>query len=167
VIVRTTSAEHTRAVGAAIATCLRPGTAVLLSGDLGSGKTTLAQGIAAGLGVKEPVVSPTFAIVREYEGDVPVAHVDVYRLERMQELHDLGFEEIIDGQRVVLLEWADLVLPVVGTGGARVVVRLHQPDDEDDDVRAIDVHALNDRSLDERLTRALGSSGPAAERQAR
>jgi tRNA threonylcarbamoyladenosine biosynthesis protein TsaE len=157
VIFRTTSAEQTRAVGAAIATCLRPGTAVLLSGDLGSGKTTLAQGIAAGLGVKDPVVSPTFAIVREYEGDVPVAHVDVYRLERMQELHDLGFEEVVDGERVVLIEWADLVMPVVGTGGQRVVVRMSQPDDGDDDERVIDVHALHDRALDERLARALSA----------
>ncbi|HEX4492227.1 MAG TPA: tRNA (adenosine(37)-N6)-threonylcarbamoyltransferase complex ATPase subunit type 1 TsaE [Acidimicrobiia bacterium] len=158
-IVRTTSAEQTRAVGAAIATCVRPGTAVLLSGDLGSGKTTIAQGIAAGLGVKEPVVSPTFAIVREYEGDVRVAHVDVYRLERMQELHDLGFEEIVDGDRVVLLEWAELVMPVVGAGGDRIVVRLGAPDDgDDDDVRTIDVHAPHDRALDERLTLAVNAT---------
>jgi tRNA threonylcarbamoyladenosine biosynthesis protein TsaE len=163
VIVRTSSADQTRAVGAAIATCVRPGTAVLLNGDLGSGKTTLAQGIAAALGVKEPVVSPTFAIVREYEGDVPVAHVDVYRLERMQELHDVGFEEIVDGERVVLLEWADLVMPVVAGSGERIIVRLHQPDDGgDDDVRTIDVHALHDPALDERLERALRAiDGPA------
>ena len=161
-IVRTTSAEQTRAVGAAIASCVKPGTAVLLSGDLGSGKTTLAQGIAAALGVKEPVVSPTFAIVREYEGDVRIAHVDVYRLERMQELHDLGFEEVVDGERVVILEWADLVMPVVGTGGDRIVVQLRPSDDGDDDARTIDVHALHDRALDERLTRALTAIHPQA-----
>jgi tRNA threonylcarbamoyladenosine biosynthesis protein TsaE len=157
VILRTASAAETRAVGAAIATCVRPGTAVLLSGDLGSGKTTLAQGIAAGLGVTEPVVSPTFAIVREYEGRVPVAHVDVYRLEHMQELHDLGFEEVMDGNRVVIIEWADLVMPVVGIGSDRIVVHLHPSDDEDgdDDVRVIDVHAFQDRALDAHLARAL------------
>jgi tRNA A37 threonylcarbamoyladenosine biosynthesis protein TsaE len=73
----------------------------------------------------------------------------------MQELHDVGFEEIVDGDRVVLLEWAELVMPVVGSGGDRIVVRLHQPDDAGDDVRTIDVRAPHDRSLDERLARAL------------
>jgi tRNA threonylcarbamoyladenosine biosynthesis protein TsaE len=142
VIVRTGSAAATRAVGAAIASCLAPGDVVVLSGDLGSGKTTLAQGIAAALGVTEPVVSPTFAIVREYEGSVPVAHVDVYRLDRMQELHDLGLEEIFDGSRVVLVEWGDLVAPVLP--GDRVVVRLRAGADDDeheDDARTIEVTA--------------------------
>jgi tRNA threonylcarbamoyladenosine biosynthesis protein TsaE len=138
VIVRTASAIETRAVGAAIASCLEPGAVVVLSGDLGSGKTTLAQGIAAALGVTEPVVSPTFAIVREYEGRVPVAHVDVYRLDRIQELHDLGLEEIFDGRRIVLVEWGELVAPVLP--GDRVVVRL-QHDDDDDDARVIEVTA--------------------------
>jgi tRNA threonylcarbamoyladenosine biosynthesis protein TsaE len=138
VIVRTSSAAQTRAVGAAIASCLAPGDVVVLSGDLGTGKTTIAQGIAAALGVTEPVVSPTFAIVREYEGRLPVAHVDVYRLDRVQELHDLGLEEIFDGTRIVLVEWGDLVTPVLP--GDRVVVRLRHCDD-DDDAREIDVTA--------------------------
>ena len=156
-IVRTTSAGATRAVGAAIASCLAPGDVVVLSGDLGSGKTTLAQGLAAALGVTEPVVSPTFAIVREYEGRVPVAHVDVYRLDRVQELHDLGLEEILDGTRVVLVEWGDLVSPVLP--GDRVVVRLRPGDDADeDDARVIDVTAegsARSRSLEARITSAL------------
>ena len=85
-------------------------------------------------------MSPTFAIVREYDGRVPVAHVDVYRLDRVQELHDLGLEEIFDGSRVVLVEWGDLVAPVLP--GDRVVVRLRPgDDDDDDDVRVIDVAA--------------------------
>ena len=87
----------------------------------------------------EPVVSPTFAIVREYEGRVPVAHVDVYRLEHVQELHDLGFEEIVDGDRVVLVEWGDLVAPVLP--GERLVVELRRVDDDADDEREIVVHA--------------------------
>lgn len=135
--VRTTSAAETRAVGAAIASCLVPGDVVVLAGELGSGKTTLAQGIAGELGVTEPVVSPTFAIVREYNGRVPVAHVDVYRLDHVQELHDLGFEEIVDGSRVVLVEWGDLIAPILPLD--RVVVRL-QPGD-DDDARVVDVSA--------------------------
>lgn len=168
-MIRTTSAAETRSVGAAIASCLAPGAAVLLTGDLGSGKTTLAKGIAEGLGVTEPVVSPTFAIVREYEGRVPVAHVDVYRLERLQELHDLGFEEILDGNRVVIVEWADLVMPVFAGSGPRVVVHLRQPDgeDENDDVRVIDVRVPNDRVLGDRVASALGGMGIGVEKDAR
>jgi tRNA threonylcarbamoyladenosine biosynthesis protein TsaE len=150
VIVNTASAAETRAVGAAIATCLVPGDVVVLAGELGSGKTTLAQGIAAGLGVTEPVVSPTFAIVREYVGDVAVAHVDVYRLDHVQELHDLGFEEIVDGSRVVLVEWGELVAPILPLD--RVVVRL-QPGD-DDDARVVDVR-VEGSSRSESLTASL------------
>ena len=154
-IVQTASAEETRAVGGAIASCLAPGDVVVLEGELGSGKTTLAQGIAGALGVTDPVVSPTFAIVREYEGDVPVAHVDVYRLDHVQELHDLGFEEIVDGSRVVLVEWGELVTPILPVD--RVVVRVRLADD-DDDTRVIDVSAQgSDRSaaLNARLWSSL------------
>jgi tRNA threonylcarbamoyladenosine biosynthesis protein TsaE len=157
VIVRTTSADGTRAVGAAIASCLAPGDVVVLGGGLGSGKTVLAQGIAAALGVTEPVVSPTFAIVREYEGRVPVAHVDAYRLDRVQELHDLGLEEIFDGLRVVLVEWGDLVAPVLP--GHRVVVRMRH-DDDDDNARVIDVTAegsFRSPALAARLASALAA----------
>jgi tRNA threonylcarbamoyladenosine biosynthesis protein TsaE len=157
VIVRSTSAAETRAVGAAISSCIAPGDVVVLSGNLGSGKTTIAQGIAAGLGVTEPVVSPTFAIVREYEGRVPVAHVDVYRLDHVQELNDLGFEEILDGSRVVLVEWGDLVAPMLIAEGDRIVVRLHNVDD-DDDARDIDVSVDRfgrNASLTAQLERAL------------
>jgi tRNA threonylcarbamoyladenosine biosynthesis protein TsaE len=157
VIVQTASAAETRAVGAAIAACLTVGDIVVLAGDLGSGKTTLAQGIAGALGVTEPVVSPTFAIVREYDGTVPIAHVDVYRLDHVQELHDLGFEEIVDGSRVVLVEWGDLIAPMLPVD--RVVVRLRLAAD-DDDARVIDVSAEgSERSpaLRGRLSSALQS----------
>ena len=159
-IVRTESAAQTRAVGAALASCVEPGDVVVLGGDLGSGKTTLAQGIAAALGVTEPVVSPTFAIVREYEGRVAIAHVDVYRLDHIQELHDLGFEEILDGTRVVLVEWGELIAPVLAGDGARITVRLEPGTGahDDDDVRIIDVSVTGSARrgvLNEQLERAL------------
>ncbi|MEO8423340.1 MAG: tRNA (adenosine(37)-N6)-threonylcarbamoyltransferase complex ATPase subunit type 1 TsaE [Actinomycetota bacterium] len=106
---RAGTADDTRAVGEAIAALLLPRDAVILTGELGAGKTTLVQGIARGLGVTEHVVSPTFTLVREYHGRLEVAHVDVYRLERMQDVMDLGLEEIGDGEAVLLVEWGDAV----------------------------------------------------------
>ncbi len=103
------TATDTRAVGAAIAELLVPGDVVALCGDLGAGKTTFVQGAAAALGVREPVASPTFVLVRQYRGDVSVAHVDVYRLDRIQEVLDLGFEELLDGGGVVFVEWGDVI----------------------------------------------------------
>ena len=80
----------------------------MLSGDLGAGKTTIAKGLARGTRCDEPVTSPTFTIVQEYDGRVPVAHVDVYRLDRIQELHDLGFEELLES-RVTIVEWGEAI----------------------------------------------------------
>ena len=113
--IRTDSADATRAVAAALAESLVPGDLVLLVGDLGAGKTAFAQGLAKGLGIEEPVTSPTFTIVQQYEGRLRLAHVDVYRLDRVQDLYDLGFDELIDDDGVTVVEWGDLVaqaLPV-------------------------------------------------------
>jgi tRNA threonylcarbamoyladenosine biosynthesis protein TsaE len=106
---RATTADDTRAVGEAVAGLLRPRDAVVLTGELGAGKTTLAQGIARGLDVTDQVVSPTFTLVREYHGRLEVAHVDIYRLERMQDVMDLGLEELGDGEAVLLVEWGEAI----------------------------------------------------------
>ena len=118
----TTSADETRALAAAISEHLQPGDVVVLAGDLGAGKTTFAQGLARGLGVDGPVTSPTFTLVQQYSGRLPVAHVDVYRLERIQELHDLGFEELVDGDGVTIIEWGDAAAQVLPAD--RVVVQI-------------------------------------------
>ena len=107
---RTTAADDTRAVGEALAGLFRPRDAVALTGELGAGKTTLVQGIAGGLGVTDQVVSPTFTLVREYRGtDIEIAHVDVYRLDRVQDVVDLGLDELGDGEALLLVEWGDAV----------------------------------------------------------
>jgi tRNA threonylcarbamoyladenosine biosynthesis protein TsaE len=106
---RTRTAEETRGAGEAIAGLLRGGDAVSLTGDLGAGKTTLVQGAAQGLGVAGPVVSPTFTLVREYEGRLRVVHVDVYRLDRMQDAIDLGLEELAGDDAVLFVEWGDAI----------------------------------------------------------
>jgi tRNA threonylcarbamoyladenosine biosynthesis protein TsaE len=105
--------DDTRAVGEAIAPVLLPGDVVSLSGDLGAGKTAFVQGAARGLGVEDRVTSPTFVIVREYEGRVPVLHIDVYRLSRVAELMDLGYEEYLDPSSVVFIEWGPAVESVL------------------------------------------------------
>jgi tRNA threonylcarbamoyladenosine biosynthesis protein TsaE len=130
----TTNAETTQAVAAAVGAQLQIGDLVVLTGDLGAGKTTFAKGLARGLGVTQPVTSPTFTIVQEYDGRVPVAHVDVYRLDRIQELHDLGFEELLES-RVTIVEWGEAIALVLPRD--RIDVRLAMDDAIDDDDRRV------------------------------
>jgi tRNA threonylcarbamoyladenosine biosynthesis protein TsaE len=133
---RTTSASSTRQVAAVLGTTLSAGDVVVLVGDLGAGKTTFAQGLAYGLGVDAPVTSPSFTLVQEYAGRVPVAHVDVYRLERVQELYDLGFEELIDGDSVTMIEWGDAVQQILPPD--HVVVRIEAGMDADERTVTVD-----------------------------
>lgn len=99
--------EATLALARRLAELLRPGDVVLLEGELGAGKTCFVRGIAEGLGVRERVLSPTFTLLREYEGRLPLYHLDAYRLEGPWDLHDLGLEEYLEGQGVLAVEWAD------------------------------------------------------------
>ncbi len=103
----TASAEETLALGRELAADLQPGAVITLSGVLGAGKTTLVKGVAAGLGVTEPVTSPTFTLVQEYEGRLPLYHVDLYRIKEEEELDDLGLEEYLYGRGVTLMEWPE------------------------------------------------------------
>ena len=107
----TTSVDDTRALAAGVAALAAPGDLIVLAGDLGAGKTAFAQGFARGLGVEEPVTSPAFILVHTYEGRLPLVHLDVYRLETMQELVDLGIAELLDDGAVTLIEWGDAVAP--------------------------------------------------------
>ncbi len=119
--------EDTRAVGAAIAPLLIPGDAVLLSGELGAGKTVFVQGVARGLGIEEPIVSPTFTLVKEYAGRLAVAHVDVYRLDRVQDVVDLGLDELGEGDDVLLVEWGDAVEALLPPDRLRVELTTEDP----------------------------------------
>lgn len=130
-VVRTKSAEDTHALAAAIAPLLVTGDIVVLAGGLGTGKTTFAQGMARGLGVVEQVTSPTFILMRTYEGGrLPFVHVDVYRLDRLQEAIDLGLAEILDEGGVAAVEWGDVVTPVLPADVLEV--RLERADGDDD-----------------------------------
>src|SRR5690606_6826203 len=103
----TKNGEETRQLGVRLAELLKPGDVLALEGGLGAGKTTFAQGIARGLGVEETVDSPTFTIIKEYEGRLPLYHMDVYRLEYPDE--DLGWDEFFYGDGVTLVEGAGRV----------------------------------------------------------
>ena len=109
VTVVATTAEQTRAIGRSIAPLLRAGDVVVVAGELGAGKTTFTQGLAAGLGVTDSVVSPTFTLAREYEGRLRLVHVDLYRLDRAQEVLDLGLEDVAD-DAVLVVEWGDVAV---------------------------------------------------------
>lgn len=125
---RTETADETREVGRALAALLDPRDAIVLTGDLGAGKTTLVQGIGGGLGVEEHVASPTFTLIREYTGRLGVAHVDVYRLDRVQDVVDLGLDEVGGPDRVLLVEWGDAVEDLLP--GDRLRIELTTPDPE-------------------------------------
>jgi len=152
--IATESAEETRALAARLGALLGPGDLVLLVGDLGAGKTAFTQGLARGLGVTDPVTSPTFTIVQEYAGRLPLAHVDVYRLDRVQDLHDLGFDELVDDGRVTVVEWGDRVAQVVPTD--HLVVRIALGDAENVRVLEVSCHGPRWRARREALERALG-----------
>lgn len=96
-------------LGGAVAGLLGGGDVVVLTGDLGAGKTTFVKGAARALGVTDRVVSPTFTIARRYRGTRTVHHLDVYRLDRMQEVVDLGVEELFDPDGVTFVEWGDVI----------------------------------------------------------
>jgi len=159
----TKGAEETQAVAEAVGSQLRLGDLVVLTGELGAGKTTFAKGLARALGVTQPVTSPTFTIVQEYDGRVPVAHVDVYRLDRIQEVHDLGFEELLEG-RVTIVEWGEAIALVLPRD--RIDVRLTLDDslaDDADDRRVLEVAASGPSWADRlpALTAALARFGGA------
>jgi tRNA threonylcarbamoyladenosine biosynthesis protein TsaE len=119
----TISAEETRILGAALAPLLLPGDVISLSGDLGAGKTTFVQGVATALGAPQRVTSPTFTIVHHYTGRYPIVHVDVYRLASFQEVLDLGFEELLDPEAIMLVEWGEAVAPLLPARHLEVEMR--------------------------------------------
>jgi tRNA threonylcarbamoyladenosine biosynthesis protein TsaE len=128
--IETETADRTREVGRVLARLLRPRDTVVLTGDLGAGKTTLVQGIGRGLGVKDHVASPTFTLVREYTGRLDVAHVDVYRLERVQDVVDLALDELGGPERVLLIEWGDAVQDLIPEDRLRVQLTMDRADAE-------------------------------------
>lgn len=129
-VTHTAGPDVTRRLAAAVAELARPGDVVLLAGDLGAGKTAFSQGFGAALGVDDPITSPTFTLVNRYEGRLPLHHLDVYRLDRLEEVSDLGLEEFLDEDGVVLIEWGDRITPVLPADYLEVRITLGDGDDD-------------------------------------
>jgi len=159
-VVRTDTPEDTRVFGAALADVFRERDVVLLTGELGAGKTTLVQGIVAGLGSTDHVQSPTFTLIREYTGRLVIAHVDVYRLERVQDVVDLGLEEIGDGNALLLVEWGDAVQDLLPADRLQVSINTLDPTGSGD-ARQIELWAQGP-SWDSRWDRIRALASPKA-----
>lgn len=125
----TDSAEATRRLAAQVAGVVSDGDVVVLVGDLGAGKTAFTQGFADALGVVGPVTSPTFTLVNRYEGRIVVNHVDVYRFESLEEVHDLDLPELLDSG-VTLIEWGDTIRPALPPDQLEIRIEFGSGDDE-------------------------------------
>lgn len=109
----THNAAETNKLGMLLGGLLQAGDVVLLSGDLGAGKTTFSKGVAAGLGVEDEVTSPTYTLIAEYEGRIPLSHMDLYRLSEA-EAKAFPLDDYLEGDGAVLMEWPDLVMNRMG-----------------------------------------------------
>lgn len=105
--------EETKEIGYRLGKLLKNGDIVCLTGDLGAGKTTITKSIAKGLDVNEDVTSPTFTIINEYDGRLPVYHFDVYRILDIEEMYDIGYEEYFYGSGVCIVEWASQIRELI------------------------------------------------------
>ena len=147
----TVSADETRLVGQMLGNLLRAGDAVLLSGDLGAGKTTLTQGVATGVGAPEPATSPTFVLVNQYHGRLPLYHADLYRLDDPAEVADLDLPGVsLDGALVV--EWPERGADLLPASHLAIDLR-HQPAADE---RELIVTARGERP--ERILQALAAA---------
>jgi tRNA threonylcarbamoyladenosine biosynthesis protein TsaE len=125
VVLTSASPEETRTIGERIGAGLAPGSVVLLSGPLGAGKTVLVKGIARGLGVVEEIISPTYTIVADYPGRIPLAHVDLYRVEGPAQIAGLGLDDLLAGPGVTVVEWGEKLAPaLLGRAVVRVTISL-------------------------------------------
>jgi len=120
---KTLTKRETAELGRKLGGILKPGDIVCLNGDLGAGKTAFTKGIAEALGVEGYITSPTFTIVNEYHGFKPLYHFDVYRIADPEEMYEIGFEEYLNGDGIVVIEWSDLISEIIPPRHVRVEIR--------------------------------------------
>ena len=140
-VIETRSPEETFETGRKLGEMAVPGQVFTLMGDLGVGKTVFTQGLARGLGIQEPVSSPTFTIVQVYEeGRLPFYHFDVYRIGDVEEMDEVGYDDYIMGDGVSLIEWADLIEEILPE--KRTEVRIEKDLEQGFDYRKITIREL-------------------------
>ena len=142
--IETNRSEETFAVGKKIGENAFPGQIYTLVGDLGVGKTVFTQGVAAGLGITEPISSPTFTIIQEYEnGRIPFYHFDVYRIGDIEEMEEIGYDDYFFGKGICLIEWANLIREILPENIIEVTI-------EKDLSKGFDYRRITVRGLEEK-----------------
>lgn len=140
-IIETQNARETFLLGEKIGRQAMPGQVFTLVGDLGVGKTVFTQGVASGLGVSEPVSSPTFTIIQEYEeGRLPFYHFDVYRIGCVEEMDEIGYEDYFYGNGICLIEWADLIEEIIPENA--ISIRIEKNLEKGFDYRRITIEGM-------------------------
>ena len=140
-VIETRSPEETFALGEKLGREAKPGQIYTLNGDLGTGKTVFTQGFASGLGITEPVNSPTFTILQVYEeGRMPCYHFDVYRIGDVEEMNEIGYEDCFYGEGVCLIEWAELIEEILPENV--IVVTIEKDLEQGFDYRKITLEGL-------------------------
>ena len=162
-LLRSSSVDDTHTIAAAIAGVARPGDVIILSGEMGAGKTAFAQGFGRALGVDEPITSPTYTLVHSYDvpksgplGRVTLHHADLYRLDRTEEVADLALAELAEFDGIVLVEWGEVVET---TFGEHLIVHLEHDDERDDD-QPDEVDGEVDGSADDVRSIEIAGVGP-------
>ena len=144
--IETHSFEETVDFGKKIGYLLNSGDIICLSGDLGTGKTALTNGIAKSLGIASYITSPTFTLVNEYEGRLPLYHFDVYRIAEPDEMFDIGFEEYINGQGITIIEWGEQIEEILPR--QLVKIKITKNLSKGFDVREIAIEFIGERYSD-------------------
>lgn len=138
ITIKTTSVKETIAIGKKLGKLMSPGDVIYLTGELGAGKTCFVKGIAKGLGIRgKDITSPTFIIINEYKGKIPLYHIDLYRIGVIDDLRDIGMDEIVYGKGVTAIEWAERIKDVLPD--ERLDVTLKWVDDK---TRTIEMNAF-------------------------
>ena len=142
-IIETKNAKETFQLGEKIGEKALPGQIYTLNGDLGVGKTVFTQGVASGLGIQEPVNSPTFTILQEYEGGrLPFYHFDVYRIGDIEEMEEIGYDDYFFGEGICLIEWAQLIEEILPENVISVTIEKNPA--KDFDYRKITIEGLEE-----------------------
>lgn len=135
-VIETGNAQETYELGRRLGQAAKPGEVYCLNGDLGVGKTVFTQGVASGLGITEPVSSPTFTIVQQYEeGRLPLYHFDVYRIGDVSEMEEIGYEDCFFGEGICLIEWSALIAEILPEDAVQILI-------EKDLVRGVDFRRI-------------------------